>query len=106
MKGETFMSNSQSVEEITEISKCCRLLNANTKLLKKHLGNENHILVSMYSRLSRRIKELDKEKKDEIYILKNMINSLAYEVAKYRYPNQYGFSDEQINQIIREHCEY
>lgn len=106
MKGGIFMNNSQSIEEITGISKCCRLINANTKLLKKHLGNENHIFVSMYNRLSKRIKELDKEKEDEIYILENTINSLAYEVAKYRYPNQYGFSDEQINQIIREHCEY
>lgn len=106
MKNETFMSNLQPIEEITEINKCCRLLNANTKLLKKHLGNENRIFVNMYNRLSERIKKINAEKEDKIYILENTISSLAYEVAKYRYPNQYDFSNEQIDQIIKEHFEY
>lgn len=100
------MKRVKSIEEISDISKLCRRLNANTKLLKKHLGNENHIFVSMYDRLSKQIMKLDSEKEEKIYKLENMIDSLAYEIAKYKYPNQYGFSDEQINQIIREHSDY
>lgn len=102
------MGEMKSIEEISDINKLCRILNTNTKLLAKHLNvrNNNHIFTSIYNRISKQIRKLDNEKDEQIYKLENTIDSLAYEIAKYKYPNQYGFSDEQIDQIIREHSDY
>lgn len=34
--------------------------------------------------------------------MKEIIESMAYEIAMYRYPSQYAYSDEQVKEIMSE----
>ena len=52
-------------ENVHSIEKCCRMIKAQTKLLAKHLGNEEHLFVDTYNRLADRILELYETEKEQ-----------------------------------------
>ena len=74
----------------------------NTIECKLNVGN---CLFGQYS--NDEVSELYELIKDEIIIpqpnsLEEIIESMAYEIAKHRYPNKYEYDDELIEKIIEE----
>lgn len=65
----------KKIEDCT-IEECCKFLKANTKLLAKHLGKQEHLFVTMYNRLADRILEAQKE--DRKRIAENVENKMCY----------------------------
>lgn len=45
---------------------------------------------------------VEEEKESTLTMYGEIIESMAYEIAKYRYPNKYEYDDELIEKIIEE----
>ena len=66
--------------------------------------NTNYILdvIEVYENKLEFYEWVEEEKESTLIMYGEIIESMAYEIAKYRYPNKYEYDDELIEKIIKE----